>query len=167
MKTCRSVVWVTVALLGAGTQGCYEYVAVESPSPPVGAQIELKISDPGRVGLTSRFGPGLDVVEGKLVAERDSELTLRVLSVTNLDGAHTRWSGEAVNLNRGFVRSVKSRRLSPVRTTLFAVAGVAVLYATAGRALTGGGKDPPDTPDPSNPPLSRRMPVGFRVHLNP
>jgi len=166
MMNRRSVAWVIVALIGTSTQACYEYVAVESPSPPVGAQVELKISDPGRVGLTPRFGPGLDVVEGKLVAERDSELTLHVLSVTNLDGAHTRWSGESVNLSRGFVRSVKSRRLSPVRTTLFAAAGVAVLYATAGRALTGGGKDPPDTPDP-NPPLSRRIPVGFRVHLNP
>lgn len=158
---------ICACLLLVGTQGCYEYVAVESPSAPVGKQVELKISDPGRVGLAPRFGAGLDLVEGQLVSERDSDMTLKVLAVTNLDGDHTRWSGETVNLDRGFVRSIKSRRLSPVRTTLFAAAGVAVLYATAGRALTGGGKDPPDQPDPVNPPLSRRIPAGFRIRITP
>ncbi|HVE36260.1 MAG TPA: hypothetical protein VNC18_22015 [Gemmatimonadaceae bacterium] len=168
MRIRRSaVVCVTVALIGAGTQGCYEYVSVESPSAPVGAQVELKISDPGRVGLMPRFGPGLDLIEGRLVAEGDSELTLRVASVTNLDGEHMRWSGESVNLNRGFVRSVKSRRLSPVRTAVLAAAAGAVLYVTAVKGLVGSGKDPPDTPDPANPPLSRRIPVGFRIHVVP
>jgi len=148
-------------------QGCYEYVPLETPSAPVGNLVELKISDPGRVGLASRFGAGLDLVEGRLVSERDSDMTLKVVSVTNLDGEHTRWSGETVSLDRGFVRSVKSRRLSPLRTGVFAAAGIAVLYATAGRALVGGGKDPPDQPDPVNPPLSRRIPVGIRVRISP
>jgi hypothetical protein len=148
-------------------QGCYEYVPIESPPAPVGTLLELKISDPGRVGLAPRFGAGLDLVEGQLVAERDSEMTLKVLSVTNLDGEHTRWSGETVNLNRGFVRSVKGKRLSPMRTTVLAAAGGAVLYALAARGLVGGGKDPPDTPDPANPPLSRRIPIGVRIRIHP
>ena len=156
--------WAVVSVIG--TQGCYEYVPIESPSAPVGKFVELKISDPGRVGLAPRFGAGLDLVEGQLISERDSDMTLKVMSVTNLDGEHMRWSGETVNLDRGFVRSVKSKRLSPVRTTVLVVAGGAVLYALAARGLVGGGKDPPDTPDP-NPPISTRIPIGIRLQIHP
>jgi hypothetical protein len=165
MSSQRLMLGAIVSLIVA--QGCYEYVPIESPSAPVGNFVELKISDPGRVGLAPRFGAGLDLVEGQLVAERDSEMTLKVLSVTNLDGEHMRWSGETVSLSRGFVRSVKSKRLSPLRTAALAAAGGAVLYALAARGLIGGGKDPPDTPDPANPPLSRRIPIGIRVRLHP
>jgi hypothetical protein len=156
---------LTVAIL-AGAQGCYEYVPVDSPSSTVGKLVELKISDPGRVGLASRFGPGLDRVEGRLVAQRDSDLTLSVVSVTSLEGANTKWSGESVNLNRGFIRTMSSRRISTTRTAILAAAAGAVLYFTAGRALVGAGKDPPDSPDP-NPPLSRRIPMGIRIRAIP
>ena len=156
---------VTVAIL-MGAQGCYEYVPVDSPSSTVGKLVELKISDPGRVGLAPRFGPGLDRVEGRLVAQRDSDLTLSVISVTSLEGENTKWSGESVNLNRGFIRTVSSRRISTTRTAILAAAAGAVLYFTAGKALTGGGKDPPDSPDP-NPPLSRRIPMGIRLRAIP
>jgi len=164
MSSSRWIVW-TVAML-AGAQGCYEYVPVDSPASTVGKLVELKITDPGRVGLAARFGPGLDRVEGRLVAQRDSDLTLNVVSVTSLEGANTKWSGESVNLNRGFVRTMSSRRLSPTRTAIVAAAAGAVLYFTAAKALTGGGKDPPDPGDP-NPPLSRRIPIGIRIRAIP
>jgi len=164
MKSHRRIVWMIAVL--AGAQGCYEYVPVESSTGTVGRLVELKITDPGRVGLEPRFGPGLDRVEGRLVAQRDNDLTVNVLSVTNLDGENTRWSGESVHLDQSFVRTVKSRRLSPTRTAIVATAAAAVLYFTAGRALTGGGKDPPDPDGPANPPLSRRIPV-VRVRIIP
>jgi hypothetical protein len=119
------------------------------------------------VGLANRFGPGLDVVTGRLVSQAQSEFTLNVFSVGNLDGENTRWSGEPVQLSRGFVGSVKSRRLSPMRTAVLATAAAAVLYFTAGRALTGGGKDPRDPPDPIDPPASTRLPIGVRLRLTP
>jgi hypothetical protein len=152
----------------AGGQGCYEYVPVDSPSTSaVGKLVELKITDPGRVSLAPRFGPGLDRVEGRLVAERQNELTLSVLSVTSLEGENTKWSGESVSLDRGFIRTVSSRRLSTTRTAILAVAAGAVLYFTAGRALTGGGKDPPEQGGPANPPVSQRIPIGIRIRAIP
>lgn len=161
MPSRRWIVWTIVLL--AGAQGCYEYVPVETPSATVGKLVELKITDPGRVGLAPRFGPGLDLVEGRLVAQRDSDLTVSVLSIRSLDGGSTRWSGESVSLNRGFIRSMSSRRLSPIRTTLLATAAATVLYLTAGRSLSGGGKDPQEAPEPPNPPISSRIPVGVRI----
>ena len=160
--------WIISAIVVlAGAPGCYEYVPVDSPSSTVGKFVELKITDPGRVGLATRFGPGLDRVEGRLVAERDNELTVNVFSVTSLEGENTKWSGESVNLDRGFVRTVSSRRVSPIRTTVLAVAAGAVLYFTAGRALTGGGKDPQEPGEPENPPARRRIPIGFRIPAIP
>jgi hypothetical protein len=153
----------TVAMLAAA-QGCYEYVPVDSSSSTVGKLVELKITDPGRVGLAQRFGPGLDRVEGRLVAQGDSDLTLTVTSVTSLEGENTKWSGESVNLNRGFIRTMSSRRVSPLKTSALVIAAGAVLYFTAGKALIGGGKDPPEPGDPENPPLSRRIPIGIRIH---
>ena len=147
-----------------GAQGCYEYVPAESASSSVGKLVELKITDPGRVGLAPRFGPGLDMVEGRLVAQGDSDLTVSVISVTSLEGENTKWSGESVNLNRGFIRTMSSRRVSAWKTSTLVIAAGAILYFTAGKALIGGGKDPPEPGDPENPPLSRRIPIGIRIH---
>ena len=152
-----------VAMLAAA-QGCYEYVPVDSTSSTVGKLVELKITDPGRVSLAPRFGAGLDRVEGRLVAQGDTDLTVNVVSVTSLEGENTKWSGESVNLNRGFIRTVRSRRVSAWKTSVVAVAAGTILYFTAGKALTGGGKDPPEPGDPENPPISRRIPIGIRIH---
>jgi len=162
MSSRRLMVSAIAMLVGA--QGCYEYVPAESTSSSVGKLVDMKITDPGRVGLAQRFGPGLDRVEGRLVAQGDSDLTVNVVSVTSLEGENTKWSGESVNLNRGFIRTVKSRRISPLKTSALVVAAGTVLYFTAGKALIGGGKDPPEPGDPANPPLSRRIPIGIRIH---
>lgn len=161
MASRRYLVWVIAVAFGA--QGCYEYVAVDRPTDTVGKLVQLRITDPGRVSLASRFGPGLDRVEGKVVSQRDSDLMVSVLSVTNVDGENTRWSGESVQLNRSFVGTVKSRRISPTRTAVFATAAAAVVYFTAGKALTGHGKDPPDPGEPTDPPLSHRIPISIGI----
>jgi len=164
MRRRRWVGWSFASLLLL-TQACYEYVPVETLEAPVGKVVELRINDPGRVGLEARFGPGLDRVNGRLLSSPDTSLTVGVLSVTNLDGVLTRWSGEEVRLNRGFIRSVRSRKLSPTRTSVIAGAAAIVLYFTAVRPLTGGGKDPRDPPDPIDPPASNRIPMGLRFRL--
>ena len=156
--------WLWMIAIVAGAQGCYEYVPVNSPAETVGKVVELKITDPGRVGLADRFGPGLDRIEGRLVSERDNQLTLSVSNTTTVEGTNTKWAGESVSLNRGFIGTVRSRRISPTRTTILAVAAGAVLYFTAAKSLIGGGKDPNDPVD-MNPPVSRRIPVGIRISV--
>lgn len=159
----RRLLVSAIAML-VGVQGCYEYAPADSASSNVGKLVELKITDPGRVGLAPRFGAGLDRIEGRLVAQGDTDLTVSVVSVTSLEGENTKWSGESVNLNRGFIRTVRSRRVSAWKTSALVVATGTILYFTAGKALIGGGKDPPEPGDPANPPLSRRIPIGIRIH---
>jgi hypothetical protein len=165
MSSCRSVV-LAIAVL-SGVSACYEYVPVDSPAETVGKVVELKINDPGRVGLADRFGPGLDRVEGRLVAQRDNELTLSVTNVSMLDGVNTKWSGESVNLNRGFVGRLSSRKISTVKTTLFAAVAGAAVYFMAARALNSSGRESDDTQAPPTTPISRRIPIGIRIRANP
>jgi hypothetical protein len=62
---------------------------------------------------------------------------------------------------------VKARKISALRTTAIAVAAGTILALTAGRALTGGGKDPKDPPDPIEQPTSTRIPIGIRIKMTP
>ena len=154
--------WMSVALLPA-LQACYAYVPLATDSPPPGQLVELQINDQGRVGLSDRFGPGLDRIAGRVESQQANDLVVDVYRVTHITGESTQWSGESVRLNRGFVGAVRARKISAVRTTMIAVAAGTVLALTAGRALTGGGKDPKDPPDPIDPPTSTRIPIGIRL----
>ena len=160
----RTVLWMSVALLPT-LLACYGYVPIATQSPPTGQLVELQITDQGRVGLSDRFGPGLGVIEGRVESQQSTDLVIDVYRVTHITGETTQWSGESVRLDRGFVGSVKTRKISALRTTAIAVAAGTVLALTAGRALTGGGKDPKDPPDPIEPPTSTRIPIGIRIRM--
>lgn len=149
---------MSVALLPT-FQACYNYVPLATDTPPAGQLVELQITDQGRVGLSDRFGPGLERITGRLASQRENEYTVNVYRVSHLSGENTQWSGESVQLNRSFVGLVKGRQLSATRTTILVVATAAVLYLTAGRALIGSFSGPPDEPDPGDPPVSTRIPA--------
>jgi hypothetical protein len=155
---------MSVALLPA-LQACYGYVPLATQSPPTGQLVELQITDQGRVGLSDRFGPGLERIAGRVESQQANDLVIDVYRVTHITGESTQWSGESVRLDRGFVGLVKARKISALRTTTIAVAVGTILALTAGRALTGGGKDPKDPPDPIEPPTSTRIPIGFRIRM--
>ena len=162
----RGVTGLSVALLSA-FQACYDYVPLSTQTPPTGQLVELQITDQGRVGLSDRFGPGLGQITGRVESQQENDLIVDVYRVTHITGESTQWSGESVRLNRGFIGLVKGRKISALRTTAIALAAGTVLALTAGRALTGGGKDPRDPPDPIEPPTSTRIPIGFRIRITP
>jgi len=157
---------MVVALLPA-LQACYGYVPLATQSPPLGQMVELQVTDKGRVGLSDRFGPGLEVIAGRVESQQANDLVIDVYRVKHITGESTQWSGESVRLDRGFVGLVKARKISVWRTTAIAVAAGTVLALTAGRALAGGGKDPKDPPDPIEPPTSTRIPIGIRIKMTP
>jgi len=163
MPLRRTLLGIVAVVLPA--IGCYQYVPVESAATPVGQLVELEITDPGRVSLAPRFGPGLDRITGRLVSQQTNDLTLSVVRVQHIGGENTLWSGEAVNLDRGFVGSVRSRKFSVARSVVVALGVGTVLYFTAGRGLVGGGSDPKDPPDPIDPPIRTRIPSAGRVRL--
>ena len=135
---------------------CHKYVPVETSTPPVGEVIAFQISDQGRVALYDRLGPGVAVIEGRIVGTEDNNYLISVNRIEQLNGTSSRWSGEVMRLDRALVAQARRRELSKTRTLVFAggiTAAVGVLIASRGLA-TIFGQDDPDPP-PEIPPESR------------
>ena len=124
--------------MGVST-GCYVYTPVAAPPAP-GSRLLLELNDRGRVGLGGSIGPSASSVEGMLQADADSAYSLKVVSVSYLNGQRNTWSGEPIVVSRDFVRDVRSRQFSRTRTVLAAgalVVGTVLFIVT--RGLIGGG----------------------------
>lgn len=140
--------------LCCGLTGCYSYVPITpGDAPPAGEPVALEISDAGRVGLSDRFGPGLMRVEGRLTTSPVQEYALNVHRVAFIGAPTSRWSGELVRIDRGFVGRIQQRKLSKGRTAFavgVVVLSVAAVFITADLAgfFEGSGAGPPEPPGP-------------------
>jgi hypothetical protein len=143
-------------------QACYSYVPLETETPPLGETVALQITDRGRVGLADRFGAGLVRLEGRVTKVDTADVVLNVFRVSQVGGTGSRWSGESVRLDRGFVGSVQRRELSRSRSWLLAGAitvGVAAFIAS--NQLFGVFSGDPEDKTPVEPIMSR---VPARLH---
>jgi hypothetical protein len=149
-----------VAVLLPALQACYTYGPLTTPSPAVGQTFEFEVSDRGRVDLSERFGPGLTEIEGRLVANENSQYVINVFRVSHLNGQTAQWSGETTRINQSFIGTVRARRLSRGRTALAAAGATGVILALlASRGLLGSWTGDSDTPDDEEPPISTRIPL--------
>jgi hypothetical protein len=105
-----------------------------------GQQVLLSLNDQGRVGLGPSIGGASTQVEGVLQPGMDSAYSLKVVSVSYLNGQRNKWSGEPLVVSRGFVRDVKLREFSKSRSALTtaAVIGGSLLFIVT-RSILGGG----------------------------
>jgi hypothetical protein len=111
----------------------------------------LELNDRGRVGMGESVGTAARAIEGTLRTDPDSVYALTVESVLYLNGQTNRWTGEAVNVQKDFVGTLRERHFSRSRTFLTAagiVGGAIALIAT--RGLLGGGNTDRD-PSPPEP----------------
>ena len=135
------------ALAGVST-GCYTYVPRDSGIEP-GQRVALNINDAGRVALAGGLGAGAERVEGDVLSQTDSALSVRVTAVRYRGGTSARWSGEPVEVRRSHVHETRERRFSRARTLALAatlVAAVATLVLTTdfdAFGLPRGGDDGP------------------------
>jgi hypothetical protein len=150
--------WRCLALCAVLT-GCYTYLPLTSgDTPPAGEAVALEISDAGRVGLSDRFGPGLLRVEGRLTSGSAQEYALNVNRVSFINAPASRWSGELVRIERGFIGRVELRKLSRTRTAL--TVGTVVLVVGAvfiGTDLFGFFEGTRGDPDEPPGPISNRV----------
>ena len=157
----KSRLGVAAAALSA-TQACYNYVPLETTTPPVGERIAFEISDRGRVGLSNRFGPGLAQIEGTLVGNQGNDYVINVYRVSQISGSSAIWSGEETRLDREYVGQVRSRQLSKLRTGLLIgglAAGVALLTAQGLSGTFSGAPDPAPPVQPANLRIPFRIPL--------
>ena len=130
---------ISAFLLGSNA-GCYVYTPAVTPVQ--GMRVQLELTDRGRVGMGGSIGAAARTIEGTLTSNPDSSYALRVEQVQYLNGQSNRWTGEAVNVSKDFVGTVKERQFSRSRTFIAAAAiigGTAVLIATRGLDACGSG----------------------------
>ncbi len=144
---------VLAFLLGV-SQGCYVYPAV-STAPVPGARLRFELNDRGRVGLGGPLGPSAERLEAVLEANTDSAYSVKMVSVSYLNGQSNKWTGEPLVVSKDYLRNVTVREFSKSRTILTAAAvlgGAVLLIAT--RGLFGSGtvdREPPNPAPPGGP----------------
>jgi hypothetical protein len=130
---------------------CYGFYAPET-ARLTGRDLEFMLTDSGSVMLTSRVGPAVQAVDGRLVIDTAGVYSLAVQSTRRRDGMENGWRGELVEIPHPFVASVAEKRFSPARTTLFAGALTAALVVIKGIfAGNGGSNSPGGVPGGPNP----------------
>src|SRR5690606_4984524 len=110
-RTVRAI--VGLILLVPYLTGCYHYVPVREPVPPVGADVTLRLTDQGRIALAESVGPGVLDMRGHVLANSDSSVVMAVRTVSYMDLAiPARLNGLRVEVPRAFAFDIRERRLS-------------------------------------------------------
>jgi hypothetical protein len=100
---------------------CYGYYPPAAPTPGVGSQVALTLSDAGTAEMARLVGPAAEVLEGRLSSDTGSSVVLAMTRVRQHDGRETVWKGERIAVNKGLVSTMRERRFSRARTTLATV----------------------------------------------
>ena len=131
-----------LAFLSGVASGCYVNTPVVT-APVAGTQLDMELTDRGRVGLGESIGPAATTVEGTLQSQTDSAYMIRVASVGYVNGQSNKWNGEPLTIQKEFVKDVSERRFSRSRSFLAAAivtAGV-VAFAITRNLLGAGNSD--------------------------
>lgn len=136
-----------VALLGFQT-GCHTYLPVSSAVPDRGETVGVVLNDHGRAQLGSKLGTLVERVDGELISQTDSAITLNVSRTRSLRGTHSVWAGEPVEIPKSGVLGYQKREFSRGRSvfmTIGIVLGIAAIGSAIGLSVGGFGRsgDPP------------------------
>jgi hypothetical protein len=131
---------------------CHSYRQIDSAAGLApGQRVSIEITDQARVRLSEQLGGSVARVDGAIVGHDGDQYVVSVSRVGYVGGTTSNWSGERVRIGRSEVARVQERRISTVRTGLFAggiIAGLAIL--TIGMDWIGFGQDDDRRPDPGN-----------------
>ena len=126
--------------LCAALSACYAYTPLAEPEPIVGSHVSAELTSAGTDTLTRAIGPGIQSLQGRVLANSDSEVVLSVRTVTARGGEEVYWKGEAVQLPKMSVGRMQQRRFSLGRSLVMA-AGVIGAAWFAWDAFASGGSD--------------------------
>ena len=141
VRRSRFVLALLLAVIASSA--CHTYRTIPSgPLPADGTPLALHLTDSGAVALAREVGPSVELLEGNLVRADGESVTLAVRRVRMRDGLSNAWAGEHVVVSRALIASVSERRLSRVRSLLFAggILAGAALGATGATGIVGGGR---------------------------
>jgi len=111
---------VIIVLIGAVlTSGCYAYLPRTQAGLEPGIRVSASLSDSGMLTLERYVGPNVAAVEGRVLRASDSEFSLAVLNVRQVNGVEAGWRGEQLTVSRGLVTRLEERKFSIGRTLMF------------------------------------------------
>lgn len=105
--------------------GCFSLQPVTAGvAPEAGARVDVKLNDVGRAALGPAIGPEVDRIDGTVLEQDSSGMTIAVKHIIGLNGSVQVWSDELVRISDSQVRSLSLRQFSRNRTVAFGAAGV-------------------------------------------
>ena len=120
---------------------CYVTTPVPSaPAPAPGTKLHVQLTDGGSASLAQYLGPNVDYVDGRLLGESDTTMSLSVSGLTFRSGQEQYWKGENVSLPHSAIATIQQKRVSWWRSGLLAggiIAGLTSIGLVAG-ASSGG-----------------------------
>jgi hypothetical protein len=138
LRRGRALARLTPLLLA----GCYTYRPLPAPVPVAGMRVQVALTDNGSDSLSSRIGPGIQVVDGDVIRADTASVTLAVREIENRRGEREDWLGESVVVPRRFIHDMEQRRMSVGGTGLLGgaiAAGLVAATAAMGAGVLEGG----------------------------
>lgn len=125
---------------------CYVTTPVPSaPAPVPGTKLHVQLTDAGSASLAQYLGPNVNYVDGRLLGQSDTAMSLSVSGLTFRSGEEQYWKGENVSLPHSAIATIQQKRVSWWRSGLLAggiIAGLTsiglVAGTTSGGPRTGG-----------------------------
>jgi hypothetical protein len=134
---------LVTAVMAASTVtsgACYRYTPIDVPSPALGSEVRVRLTDAGAVALAPLVGNRIETVDGRVSSVADTAVTLAVTATTDRVGSEVPWKGETVVFPRSAVASVEQKHLD--RGKSYLVGGIAAGLVAAigvGFSVTGSG----------------------------
>jgi hypothetical protein len=128
--------------------GCYVSAPLATTAPEPGTRLHVQLTDAGSADLARYIGPNVVAVDGRLLQNSDSAISLSVSNVAMRSGVEQFWKGESVTLPRNAIATVQRKKLSVWRSGLVGSALVAGIVAISGVAGGGNGSDRGGGPPP-------------------
>lgn len=109
---------------------CYVTTPVPvAPAPVPGTKLHVQLTDAGATSLAQYLGPGVGYVDGRLLAQNDTSMSLAVSATTMRSGTEQIWKGETVSLPHSAIATVQQKKVSWWRSGLIAGAALAAVVS--------------------------------------
>ena len=119
---------------------CYRYTPIDSPSPALGSEVRLRLTDAGAITMAPLVGNRIEVVDGHISSVADTSVTVSVTGTIDRLGSEVPWKGEQVVFPRTTVAGLERRSLDKGKSYL--VGGIAAGLVAAvgiGFSISGNG----------------------------
>ena len=84
---------------------CYRYTPIDSPSPALGSEVRLRLTDQGAITMAPLVGNRIEAVDGHISSVSDTAVALSVTQTTDRLGSEVTWKGEQVVFPLRFERA--------------------------------------------------------------